>query len=29
MFGFIKKFFFTAMKLINFDLSSVNSLESV
>ena len=27
MFGFIKKYFFTAMTFINFNLSSVNSLE--
>ena len=29
MFGFIKKCFFTAIKFINFNLSSVNSLECV
>ena len=29
MFGFIKKCPFTAMAFINFDLSSVNSLECV
>ena len=29
MFGFIKNYFFTAMVLINFNLSSVNSLECV
>ena len=29
IFGFIRKCFFTAMILINFDLSSVNSLECV
>ena len=27
MFGFIKKFFFTAITFINFNLSSVNSLK--
>ena len=29
MFGFIKKCFFTAVTFINFNLSSVNSLECV